>query len=465
MKPRQLTNMQTRDVETLIHPYTNLHAHAETGPHVIERGEGVYVVDSEGRRLLEGMAGLWCVGLGYGNEELVETAREALSRLSYYHLFAGRSYEPAVELAEKLKELVARSVPGAAMARVFYASSGSEANDTQVKLAWYLNNARGRPEKKKIISRVKGYHGVTIVSASLTGLPNNHRAFDLPVDRILHADTPHHWREAAPGESEEAFSARLAAQLEALIEREGPDTIAAMIAEPVMGAGGVIAPPKGYFEAIQPVLARHDIRLIADEVICGFGRTGAWLGSETVGMAPQSISFAKQMTSAYLPLSAVMVDQEMTDALDANSQEIGVFGHGYTYGGHPAACAVGVKTLEIYERIDIVGHVRRIAPLFKAGLERFADHPLVGEARTAGLLGGLELAPGGDRAKTFPPMKVGPKMAAEMLERGVIVRAIGDTIAFCPPMVITEAELEELLAPIEAALDATHAWAQAEGLL
>jgi 4-aminobutyrate--pyruvate transaminase len=455
-----LSNMQTRDVEALLHPYTNAVVHRRVGPHLIERGEGVYVYDSDGRRYLEGMAGLWCAGLGFGDAELVEAATEQLGRLPYYHLFAGRSFEPAIELAEKLKELA--PVP---MSKIFYQSSGSEANETQIKLVWYYNNALGRPNKKKIISRVKGYHGVSIIAASLTGLPYNHKHFDLPItDRIKHVATPHHWRGAHPGETERQFAARLAADLDAFIEAEGPDTVAAFIAEPVMGAGGVIVPPEGYFEAVMPVLTKHDVLMIDDEVICGFGRTGEWFGATTMGMVPTSMSMAKQLTSAYAPLSAVAINADMAEAIEANSGEIGTFGHGFTYGGHPLGCAVAVKALEIYQRRRIVDHVRALAPIFQSKLRSFADHPLVGEARGVGLVGALEVSPDRATAATFKaPGKVGPRLQAEMLSRGVIVRAIGDTVAFCPPMIITEAQLDELFAPVEAALDATLAWAKAEG--
>ena len=300
----QLTNMQTRDVEALLHPYTNAAAHRQLGAHVIETGKGVYVYDEHGREFIEGMAGLWCAGLGFGDKELADAVAEQVHKLPYYHLFAGRSHEPAIELAEKIKELA----PG--MARVIFQSSGSEANDTQVKLAWYYNNALGRPEKKKIISRKKGYHGVTIASASMTGLPYNHIDWDLPLDRFISTGTPHHWREAADGETEQEFSARLAHELEELIEREGPETVAAFIAEPVMGAGGVIVPPAGYFEAIRPVLEKYDVLMISDEVINGFCRTGEWFGADTYNVNPTSMSLAKQLTGGYAPLSAVALCRE-----------------------------------------------------------------------------------------------------------------------------------------------------------
>ena len=456
----QLSNMQTRDVEALLHPYTNGAVHRQTGAHVISEGKGIFVYDDQGREYIEGMAGLWCAGLGFGDAELAEAAAEQLRKLPYYHLFAGRSHEPAIELAERIKELA----PG--MARVIYQSSGSEANDAQVKLAWFYNNARGRPEKKKIISRKKGYHGVTIASASMTGLPYNHLDWDLPLDRFLHTGTPHHWREAEAGETEQEFSARLAHELEELIEREGPETVAAFIAEPIMGAGGVIVPPEGYFEAIRPILEKYDILMIADEVITGFARTGEWFGSDRFNVKPTSMSFAKQLTGGYAPLSAVAINLEMAEAIEAHTGKIGTLGHGFTYGGHPVGCATGVAALRIYKERRILDHVRKVEPLFQKALEKAAEHPLVGEKRGVGLIGALELAPDASGRTMFDPAgKVGARASAEMLERGVILRNVGDSLAFCPPMIITEEEIERMFSPLEQALDATHKWAKSEGLM
>ena len=457
---QQLTNMQVRDIEALLHPYANPALLREGKGQTITRGEGIFVYDADGHRYIEGMAGLWCCGLGFGNDELVEAATAQMRELPYYHLFGGKSHEPAIALAETLKDLL----PGP-IARVFYQSSGSEANDTQVKLAWYYNNAKGRPEKKKVISRVRGYHGVTIVAASMTGLPYNHRDFDLPVDRIVHTSTPHHWKNAEPGESEEAFTRRLVADLEALIEKEGADTIAAFIAEPIMGAGGVIIPPKDYFAAITPVLKKHDILCISDEVICGFGRTGNWFGAETVGMQPDSFSMAKQLTAGYAPLSAVAISRDMADAIEGNAETIGVLGHGYTYGGHPVSCAVALRTLEIYQRDRIVDHVRKVGKRFAQHIDRLSAHPLVGEGRHAGLLGALELSPDGTNRGFSTPGKIASMVAAELLKHGVIVRAIGDAIAFCPPMITEEHELDQLFAAVEPALDAVRAVASRDGLL
>jgi 4-aminobutyrate--pyruvate transaminase len=457
----QLSNAQTRDIEALLHPYTNAAAHRKVGAHLIERGEGVYVYDDQGRKFIEGLAGLWCCGLGFGDAELADAAAEQLGKLPYYHLFGGRTHEPAIELAEKIKELY--PVP---MARVIYSTSGSEANDTQVKLIWYMMNALGKPNKKKIIARKKGYHGVTLVAASLTGLPINHGSFDIPFDFVKHTSCPHFWREGQPGETEAEFNVRMAADLEAMILAEGPDTVAAFIAEPVMGAGGVIVPPRGYFPAISAVLQKYDILFIDDEVICGFGRTGNWFGAETFKMQTTSVSMAKQITGGYVPLSAVAINAEMAEAIEAESSRYPALGHGFTYGGHPLGCAVGVKTLEIYQRRNILGHVRNMAPIFQAKLREYADHPLVGEARGVGLMGALELSPDKANAAIFAqPGKVGGKLAAELLNHGVILRAMGDTLGLCPPMIITEAEIEELFDPMETALDATYQWAKAEGHL
>ncbi|OJU30745.1 MAG: aspartate aminotransferase family protein, partial [Alphaproteobacteria bacterium 64-6] len=371
-----LTNFAARDVETLLHPATNLATHRTTGPMLLERAEGIHVWDAAGKEYIEGLAGLWCTGLGYGNTELVDAAAEQMRKLSFTHLFGGRSHEPAIQLAEKIKEIAPCPT-----SKVFFTSSGSEANDSQIKLQWYYNNAIGRPNKKKIISRLRAYHGVTIGSGSLTGIPIFHADFDLPIPGILHTDTPHYWRFARDGESEEEFASRLAGKLEALIEREGPDTIAAFIAEPVMGAGGVILSPKTYFEKVQALLRHYDIAFIADEVICGFARTGNMFGSQTFGMTPDTVSMAKAITSAYMPLGAVTVPEHVYQAMVDESKKLGMFAHGFTYSGHPVASAVAVKTLEIYERIDIVGHVQKVAPTFLKRLKEFDGHPLVGETR------------------------------------------------------------------------------------
>src|SRR5271155_5313973 len=454
-----LSNLATRDVETLVHPYVNLASFRETGPLIIERAEGVHVYDTEGKGYIEGMAGLWCTSLGYGNEELVEAAASQMRKLSFAHLFTGRSHDPAIELAEKLKEIA--PVP---ISKVFFCGSGSEANDTQVKLVWYFNNALGRPQKKKIVSRVKAYHGVTVAAASLTGLLGNHRDFDLPLPGFLHTACPHHYRFALDGESEEEFASRLAAELDALIVKEGPDTVAAFIAEPVMGAGGVIVPPKTYFEKIMPVCARYDVFTISDEVICGFGRLGTTFGSPKLNFAPHSISIAKMLSSAYLPIAAVMIPELMYQALLSESQKIGVFGHGFTYGGHPVSAAVALKALEIYARDRIFEKAAARGLQFQARLTALAEHPLVGEARGLGLIGGLELVADKTTKRSFAPQHgVGARAAQFGEAEGLIVRSVlGDVMTLCPPLVINAPETDDMFDRLTRALDATLDWVTRE---
>ena len=450
----------SRDIAYAIHPYTNLKTHETDGPLVITRGEGVFIYDDSGKQYLEGLAGLWCASLGFSEPRLAEAAYAQMKKLPYYHIFASKAHDVGIDLAEKLVKLA--PVP---MSKVFFANSGSEANDSVVKLVWYYNNALGRPNKKKIISRTKGYHGVTVASASLTGLPNNHRDFDLPIANILHTDCPHHYRFAEPGESEEAFATRLADNLEKMILKEGPDTIAAFIAEPVMGAGGVIVPPKTYFEKIQKVLKKHDVLFIVDEVICGFGRTGNMFATETFNLKPDMIVVAKALSAAYLPISGVMINEKVYKALVVESEKIGTFGHGFTYSGHPVPSAVALETLKIYEERDIVGHVRHVMGRMQDGLRKFADHPMVGEVRGVGLIGAIELVADKKTKKPFDPkLGVGPYCAKRAQEHGVILRALVDSIGFCPPLIISEQEIDMMLTRFGRALDETQAWLRERGL-
>ena len=457
-----LSNAQMRDVQSVLHPYTNLVKHRETGPVVFDHGKGVYIYDDKGKDYIEAMAGLWCTALGWGENALAEVAAEQMRKLAFGHLFAGRSHEPAIALAEKLKEVAPFPV-----SKVFFANSGSEANDSQIKLLWYANNALGKSAKKKIISRTKAYHGVTIASASLTGLPANHRSFDLPLDFVRFTDCPHYYRNAEPGESEEQFSRRCAGNLETLINEEGPETIAAMFAEPIQGAGGVILPPRGYFEAITAVLAKYDIPLVSDEVITGFGRTGNWFGCQTYGFTPASMSIAKALSSAYLPISAVMLNADLADAIEAESGRIGTLGHGFTYTGHPVAAAVALKTIEIYQERDIMGHVAKVAPHFQAHLRGLGEHPLVGEAVGIGLIGGIELVADKKTKASFEASKAAALTVGRFAEEeGVIVRPLlGDRIAICPPLVIKTEEIDELFARLGRALDKGLDWAKREKLI
>jgi 4-aminobutyrate--pyruvate transaminase len=456
-----LSNLAVRDIETLVHPYTNLAQFRETGPLVIERGKGVFVYDSRGKAYLEGMAGLWCTALGYGNEELVEAAAAQMRKLPFGHLFTGKSHDPAIELGERLKEIA--PVP---TSKVFFCASGSEANDSQIKLVWYMNNALGRPRKKKIISRMKAYHGITIAAASLTGLPNNHTDFDVPLPGFLHTACPHHYRFAVYGETEEAFATRLADELEALILCEDPETVAAFIAEPVMGAGGVIVPPRTYFEKIAAVCTKYDVYMIADEVICGFGRLGTPFGSQALGFRADGVSIAKALSSGYAPIAAVLVPERMYEALLIESRKIGTFGHGFTYSGHPVAAAVALKTLEIYARDRVIEQAAAKAPQFQARLRRLAEHPLVGEARGIGLIGGVELVADKRTKRPFEPSyTLGARCVRFAEENGLIVRSIaGDVVSICPPLIISRQEIDELFDRLTRALDQTLAWAKNERL-
>jgi 4-aminobutyrate---pyruvate transaminase len=439
-----------RDVAYHLHPYTNLKRQEADGPLVISEGKGVRVYDEGGKEYIEGMAGLWCTALGFGEERLVEAAARQMRRLSFYHGFNQKAHDVAGALAERLVALM--PVP---MSKAFFANSGSEANDTAVKLVWYYNNALGRPRKKKIIARMRGYHGVTVASASLTGLAANHRDFDLPIAHIRHADCPHHWRYAHAGESEEDYAGRLAESLDRQIEREDPETVAAFIAEPVMGAGGVILPPRTYFEKIQAVLKKHDVLMIADEVICGFGRTGQMFGAETFAMTPDIVTVAKALSSAYLPISATVISEPIYQALLRQSDRLGVFSHGFTYGSHPVSCAVALETLKLYEERQIIAHVRKVAPTLQDGVRRFVAHPLVGEVRGVGLIAGIELVRDKAAKTPFPAQAgVGPLVTAKCQEEGVILRSLGDTIAFCPPLVIEPGEIEEMLRRFERGLGA-----------
>ncbi|WP_370153824.1 aspartate aminotransferase family protein [Ferrovibrio sp.] len=442
-------SLAARDIAHVLHPYTNLVKHETAGPLVIERGKGIYVYDDQGKEYIEGMAGLWCAGLGFSEAALVDAAAEQMRKLPFYHGFGHKTTAPVIALAEKLKQL--SPVP---VGKVFFAEGGSGANDTLIKLVWYYNNARGKADKKTILSRVKGYHGVTVATASLTGLAANHRDFDLPIAGIQHVDCPHYYRYAEPGESETDFVSRLARNLEILIETQGADSIAAFFAEPVMGAGGVIIPPKGYYPAMQAVLKKHDILSISDEVICGFGRTGRWWGAQTLDYQPDFVSCAKQLSGAYLPISAVLVPEHVFETIRDNSGRIGTFGHGFTYGGHPVAAAVALRALELYEERDILGHVNRVAPRFQARLNQLADHPLVGEARGIGLIGAVELVADKATRRPFAPAAgVGATCMAFAEQEGLIQRAIaGDTMAFCPPMIIEESEIDEMFDRFERAL-------------
>ncbi len=439
-------SIEARDIAYQLHSYTDARKHEQAGPLVLDRGEGIYVHDVNGRRYIEGMAGLWSVALGFGEKRLVEAAVRQMERLPFYHTFTHKSHGPSVELAEKLVGMA--PVP---MSKAFFTNSGSEANDTALKLIWYRSNALGQPERKKIISRIKAYHGVTLASASLTGLPNNHRSFDLPISAVRHTTCPHFRSFGQPGESEGDFVRRCAQDLEDLILAEGPETIAAFFAEPVMGAGGVIVPPAGYWEAIQPVLKKYGILFVADEVICGFGRTGEMFGTTKYRLQPDIMTLSKQLSSSYMPISALLVNDAVYGPIADESHRVGVLGHGFTASGHPVAAAVALENLKIIEERDLVAHVREISRTFLTRLNGFAGHPLVAETRGVGLIGAIEV---GHESTAGTPGALGARLNGELQARGLISRNMGDALAFCPPLIISEAQIDEMFDIFAAALEA-----------
>jgi 4-aminobutyrate--pyruvate transaminase len=460
MAPRP-NSFAARDSAFHFHGYTNAVKNEKEGGFVAVRGDGPFIYDENDKEYLDGLSGLWCAALGFGREQrLIDAAVKQMETLPFYHTFTQKAAAVTVELAEKLVGLASHAAP---MSKAYFCNSGSEANDTIIKMVWYYNNALGRPEKKKIISRVKAYHGVTVAAGSLTGLPAVHKDFDLPIKNVLHADCPHYYRFGQPGETEEAFATRMAESLEALIQREGPETIAAFIAEPIQGAGGVLLPAKGYWEKIQPILKKYDILLIADEVICGFARTGNWWGSQTMGMKPDIMSMAKQLSAAQLPIAAVLINQRVYEVLRDHSGKLGSFGHGITYSGHPVSSAVALETLKIYEERKILDHVREISPVFLAELKSFADHPLVGEVRGTGLIGAIELVRDKATHESFDPaMAVGPNLIRIGHEHGVILRPVIDSICFCPPLICTEKQIREMFNRFRKALADTETWLEAE---
>ena len=449
------------DVATELHPYTDARLHEQTGPIVIDRGQGIYVYDTEGREYIEAMAGLWSVAVGFDEPRLVKAAAGQMSKLPYYHIFSHKSHEGAIRLAGKL---VAMTPPQ--LTRVFFTNSGSEANDTIVKLVWYYNNALGRPKKKKFLARRRGYHGITVASGSLTGLANNHRDFDLPAIPVRHLTCPHFYRDGKPGETEAQFTARLLAEAEAVILEEGPESIAAFIGEPLMGAGGVIPPPQGYWRGIEALCRRYDILLVSDEVINGFGRVGSPFGCQHYGFQPDIMVVSKQLTSSYVPLGAVLFSDAIYAAVADNSAKIGTFGHGFTTSGHPLAMAVALENLKIIEERDLMGNAARVGAFMQRELAAFASHPLVGEVRGSGLIAGLELVEDKASRRAFDPqLKVGARVFALGHDNGLIIRAIGDTIALCPPMIISEAQVSEVLVRLRTTLDQAAAQLSASGQL
>jgi len=451
------SQLESWDRESFFHPSTHLaqHARGESPQRVIAGGEGVYITDTEGKRSLDGFAGLYCVNVGYGRTEIADAIAEQAHKLSYYHAYAGHASEPAIRLA---KMIIDRAPDH--MSRVYFGLSGSDANETNIKLVWYANNVLGRPEKKKIISRWRGYHGSGIMTGSLTGLELFHKAFDLPRDPIIHTEAPYYYRRENLDQTEEEFSSWCAEKLEELILAEGPDTVAAFIGEPALGTGGLVPPPAGYWAKIQAVLQKYDVMLIADEVVTGFGRLGSMFGSLHYDMKPDIITIAKGLTSAYAPLSGSIVSEKLWNILEQGTDQMGVIGHGWTYSAHPLCAAAGIANLELIDKLDLVTNARETgAYLNKALHDAFDSHPMVGDVRGEGILAAIEFVEDRDDRKFFDPGRaIGVKVAAAALKRGLIARAMpqGDILGMAPPLCITPAEVDELVGIAKEAVDEVY---------
>lgn len=445
-----------RDRKVTFHASTHLrdYAHGDAPGRVITSGKGISIVDMDGRETIDAFAGLYCVNIGYGRTEMAEAIYKQALELAYYHTYVGTSHQPLIELSEKVIKLA-----GMNMSKVYYGMSGSDANETQLKLVRYYNNVLGRPQKKKVISRDRGYHGSGIASGSLTGLPTFHNHFDLPIDTIRHTEAPYYYRRSAEqaGMSEREFSRHCAEQLEKMILAEGPDTVAAFIAEPVLGTGGIVPPPEGYWDEIQAVLAKYDVLLIADEVVTGFGRIGTDFGSHFYGMKPDLITIAKGLTSAYQPLSGVIVGDKVWRVLEQGTGEYGPIGHGWTYSGHPLGIAAGLANLEIIEREGLTQNAAETGAYLQQQLQAtFGEHPLVGDIRGVGLMAALEFSPNKAKREQFAPgLKVGPRVSAAAVEVDLIARAMphGDILGFAPPLVVTRGEVDEIIARTKKAVD------------
>ncbi|KAA0972696.1 aminotransferase class III-fold pyridoxal phosphate-dependent enzyme [Aureimonas fodinaquatilis] len=454
---------------SLFHPVTSIADLAANGPTIYQSANGVRMQNAAGRDVIDMGAGLWCVNIGYGRGELADAAADAMRNLSYQHLFGGASCEATILLADRILTLFRNRANAPHMARVFFGTSGSDANDTALKLVRYYNNMRGLPAKKKIISRLGAYHGVTLASGSLTGIAAYHKAFDLPIEGVLHTSCPHYYGGSENGESEAAFTERMVADLEAMIKREGPDTVAAFIAEPVIGTGGVVLPPENYFQRVQEVLDRHDILLIADEVITGFGRTGQWFGTGTYGLRPDIVSLAKGLTSAYFPMSANVVSERIWSVLEDTSAQMGAFMHGFTYSGHPVGSAVAMANIDIIEQEGMVENAAALAPrLLSALQERLGENPYIGDIRGVGLMAAVEFVADRETRRPFAPGTNPHRLVARLAtEQGVLTRALPylTVNSFSPPLSITASEIDEaidryaqavaLATPQLAALDAS----------
>ena len=448
-------SLEEMDVRTLLHPSTSISDHLANGPRIMVEGKGVHVTDSKGRRYLDGAAGLWCVNVGYGRSEIVDAIAKQASALPFFHSFTSMSNEPSIRLADRILRWTPEN-----MSKVIFGSGGSDANDTNVKLVWYFNNMRGLPNKKKILSRKRAYHGVSVASGSLTGLPINHVAFDLPLPMMKHTHSVDSYREKPEGMTETEFTAYLAAELEQLIVSEGPDTVAAFIAEPLMGTGGVLPPPAGYFPAMQGVLDKYDILMIADEVICGFGRLGTNFGSDKYGIRPDIMTMAKGLSSGYLPISASVINEKIWTVLRDAAPKMAGFGHGLTYSAHPVCAAAALANLEILEREDLTANAGRAGAILKQHLvDEIGDHPLVGDIRGEGLMLGIELvADKTTKQELNLAHKVGPRVMARGYEEGILVRALPHrtVLAMSPPLILTNDNIAELVSGLKRSIAFVH---------
>ena len=450
-----LTNDQLDrwDRDNFFHPSTHLgqHTRGESPSRIITGGSGVYIEDRDGNRLLDAFAGLYCVNVGYGRTEIADAIAEQARQLAYYHAYVGHGTEASITLAQMILERAPKN-----MSKVYFGLGGSDANETNIKMVWYYNNILGRPEKKKIISRWRGYHGSGLMTGSLTGLEAFHKKFDLPLSPILHTEAPYYFRRPRLDMSEADFVAHCVAELEAMIEREGADTIAAFIGEPVLGTGGLVPPPQGYWPAIQAVLKKHDILLIVDEVVTAFGRLGAMFGSDKYGLEADIITIAKGLTSAYAPLSGSIFSKRMWDVLVRGTDENGSIGHGWTYSSHPISAAAGVANLLLVDSLGLVENAGTVGGYFNAAVQdALSAHPNVGDVRGEGLLCAVEFVKDKDSRTFFDSAeKVGPRLAAALLARGVIARAMpqGDIIGFAPPLCLSQSEADIIIAAFTAAV-------------
>jgi adenosylmethionine-8-amino-7-oxononanoate aminotransferase len=448
----EANSWEARAAAHTFYGFTDLPSVGSRGTVVLTHGEGPYVVDVHGRRYLDANSGLWNMVAGFDHPDLMAAAQAQYARFPGYHAFFGRMSDQTVMLSERLIE-----VSPFERGRVFYTNSGSEANDTLVKMLWFLAQAEGQPQRRKILTRVNGYHGVTCVAASMTGKPYN-SLFGLPLPGFLHLTCPHYWREGREGETEAEFTARLATELEEVIAREGADTIAAFVAEPVQGAGGVIPPSAGYFQAIQPILRAHGIPLVSDEVICGFGRTGAAWGCETYDFVPDAIIASKAMTAGYFPMGAVILGPDLSDRLSEAAHAVEEFPHGFTASGHPVGAAIALAAISLILDGGLLARVQALTPRFEAGLARLAEHPNVGEWRGKGLMGALEAVADKPTRQAFPAeLSVSERIANTCTDHGLICRPLGQSIVLCPPFVITEAQMDEMFDRLERSLTAVFA--------